>query len=152
MSCFSQFIWSDYLKRNEPGCVGFDQVLAFVAISNKPYHEIDVTRPHRVSCLEIKLFSGIVIFSCIFYHFLALMWYRLKFNLKKTRTCLNIMLDHDLTISFAINSSHSGQNGRHFADDIFKCIFLTENVCILIAFHWSFLLRVQLTISEHWFR
>ena len=26
----------------------------------------------------------------------------------------------------------SGQNGRHFADDIFKCIFMNEKFCILI--------------------
>ena len=29
------------------------------------------------------------------------------------------------------NSSLPGQNGRHFADDIFKCIFLNEKLCIL---------------------
>ena len=32
------------------------------------------------------------------------------------------------------------QNGRHFADDIFKCIFLTK------------ILGSQLTIFQHWFR
>ena len=30
------------------------------------------------------------------------------------------------------------QNSRHFADDIFKYIFLTENVCVLIHFFWFF--------------
>ena len=33
---------------------------------------------------------------------------------------------------FACNSSPSGQNVRHFPDDIFKCIFMNENFCILI--------------------
>ena len=28
----------------------------------------------------------------------------------------------------AINTLRPGQNGRHFADDILKCIFLNENV------------------------
>ena len=28
------------------------------------------------------------------------------------------------------NSLAPGQNGRHFADNIFKCIFLNENFCI----------------------
>ena len=28
------------------------------------------------------------------------------------------------------NSQRPRQNGRHFADDILKCIFLNENVCI----------------------
>ena len=31
-----------------------------------------------------------------------------------------------------INSSPPGQNGRHFADGIFKCIFVNEKFCILI--------------------
>ena len=31
-----------------------------------------------------------------------------------------------------INSSPPGQNGRRFSEDIFRCIFLNENICILI--------------------
>ena len=31
-----------------------------------------------------------------------------------------------------LNTLRPGQNGRHFADDIFKCIFLNENVWISI--------------------
>ena len=31
------------------------------------------------------------------------------------------------------NSSSPGQNGHHFADDIFKYIFMNENVCITIS-------------------
>ena len=31
-----------------------------------------------------------------------------------------------------INSSSTGQNGHHFPDDIFKCIFMNERFCILI--------------------
>ena len=30
------------------------------------------------------------------------------------------------------NSSPPRQNGRHFADDIFRCIFVNEMFCILI--------------------
>ena len=30
------------------------------------------------------------------------------------------------------------QNGRHFADDIFKCIFLNQNLCILIKISLKF--------------
>ena len=30
------------------------------------------------------------------------------------------------------NSSLTGQNDRHFADDIFKWIFINEKFCILI--------------------
>ena len=31
-----------------------------------------------------------------------------------------------------------GQNGRHFADDIFKCIFMNEKFCILIEISLKF--------------
>ena len=33
-----------------------------------------------------------------------------------------------------INSLRPGQDGRRFADDIFTCIFINENCCILIKF------------------
>ena len=34
-----------------------------------------------------------------------------------------------------INSSPPGQNGRHFQDDIFRCIFVNEKFCVLIKNH-----------------
>ena len=37
-----------------------------------------------------------------------------------------------------LNSSSPGQNGRHFADDIFKCIFMNENVRISIQISLKF--------------
>ena len=52
----------------------------------------------------------------------------------------------------AINTLRPGQNYCHFADESFKCICLNKNVRILIKYHWSLFLRVQLTISQHWFR
>ena len=42
------------------------------------------------------------------------------------------------------------QNGRHFRDNIFKCIFLNQNVWILISLIFS--PRVELAIFQHWFR
>ena len=49
-----------------------------------------------------------------------------------------------------LNTLKPRQNGRHFPDDIFKCIFFNENVW---RFHWNvFLLRFELTIFQHWFR
>ena len=39
---------------------------------------------------------------------------------------------HDMMGLLYINSSPHPQNGRHFADDIFKCIFLNEKFCIFI--------------------
>ena len=44
------------------------------------------------------------------------------------------------------------QNGGHFADNIFKIIFYKRIATyFLLKFHWSLLLRAQLTISQHWF-
>ena len=37
-----------------------------------------------------------------------------------------------------VNTSRPRQNGRHFADDIFKCIFLNENVGISIEISLKF--------------
>ena len=54
------------------------------------------------------------------------------------------------------NTLMSWQNGRYFADDIFKVFFLDENCCIFIQIspdHWNlFQLRVQSTVWQHWFR
>ena len=51
-----------------------------------------------------------------------------------------------------VNTLRPRQNGRHFADDIFKCTFLNENARISIKISLNFFLRVQLTVSHHWFR
>ena len=37
-----------------------------------------------------------------------------------------------------VNSCPPGQNGRHFADDISKCIFMNEKFCILIRISQKF--------------
>ena len=42
------------------------------------------------------------------------------------------------TVSYPDNSLRPRQNGRHFADDIFKCIFVNENVWILIIISLKF--------------
>ena len=43
-----------------------------------------------------------------------------------------------------INTLRPGQNGRHFADDIFKCIFLDENVWIPIKISLKFVPKVPI--------
>ena len=51
-----------------------------------------------------------------------------------------------------VNTLRPRQNGRYFTDDIFKYIFLNENVWISIKISLKFVPRVQLPISQHWFR
>ena len=40
--------------------------------------------------------------------------------------------------SGSFNSSPPGQNDRHFADNIFRCIFMKEKFCILIKISLKF--------------
>ena len=41
-------------------------------------------------------------------------------------------MKHTNILETAANTLRPRQNGRHFPDDIFKCIFLNENACISI--------------------
>ena len=42
-----------------------------------------------------------------------------------------------------------GQNGRHFADNIFRCIFLNEKICILIEISLKFVLEGSIENKEN---
>ena len=42
------------------------------------------------------------------------------------------------------NTLRPKQDGRHFADNIFKCIFLNENIWILLKISLKFVLKVQI--------
>ena len=54
-------------------------------------------------------------------------------------------------VHWYLSASLPGQNGRHFTDDIFKCIFRMKKHGYQLKFHWSLFLGVQLTIFQHWF-
>ena len=43
-----------------------------------------------------------------------------------------------------VNTLRPRQNGRHYADDIFKCIFLNENVQISIKISLKFVPKVPI--------
>ena len=57
-----------------------------------------------------------------------------------------------LFTSWPINSSPPAQNGRHFTDNIFRYIFVNEKFCILIISLNFLFVRVELAITQHWFR
>ena len=40
--------------------------------------------------------------------------------------------------AWSFNSSPPGQNGRHFADDISRCILVNEKFCILVKISLKF--------------
>ena len=51
------------------------------------------------------------------------------------------------------NTSRPRQNGHHYADHRFNCIFLNANLLIWIAKdRWSLFLIIQFTIFQHWLR
>ena len=50
------------------------------------------------------------------------------------------------------NIMGSRQNGRHFPDDIFKCIFSMKMYDFRLKCHLILLLGVKLIISQHWLR
>ena len=53
----------------------------------------------------------------------------------------NLPCNHQIgpVCGFNINISRPRQNGRHFTDGIFKCIFLNENACISINISLKFI-------------
>ena len=48
--------------------------------------------------------------------------------------------------SMLVNTLRPRQNGRHFTDDIFKCIFFNENVSIAIKISLKFVPKGQINI------
>ena len=53
-------------------------------------------------------------------------------------SCQVICTMENFTFKHVFNTLRPRQNGRHFADDIFKCIFLNENVWIPIKISLKF--------------
>ena len=43
-----------------------------------------------------------------------------------------------------VNSSTPGQNGRYFAEDIFRCIFVNEKFCSLIEISFKFVPKCRI--------
>ena len=64
-------------------------------------------------------------------------WARLGSNMQQTQlACYESMGGHWQIIE--VNSPSPTQNGRNFADDIFKCIFVNEKFCISIRISLKF--------------
>ena len=59
---------------------------------------------------------------------------------------------HHLSVTWILNTLRPTQNCRHFADDIFKYIFLNDNVWISLKISLIFVLRLKLPILQHRFR
>ena len=46
---------------------------------------------------------------------------------------------------YSFNSSPPGQNGHHFAEDFFRCIFVNEKFCILLKISLKFVRKVPIS-------
>ena len=64
---------------------------------------------------------------------LLVSWWR-----HKTEKLAALLRGEPIGHQIRLNTSRPGQNGRHFAYDIFKCIFLNENVWIPIKISLKF--------------
>ena len=52
----------------------------------------------------------------------------------------------------SVNTVRPTQNGRYFADDIFKCIFINEKLCILINISLKFVPKGRINNIPVWVR
>ena len=60
---------------------------------------------------------------------------------KNTQQKVPQLLLTQLTLLNAINTLRPRQDGRHFADDIFMCIFFKDNCCIMNKFSLKYILK-----------
>ena len=51
-----------------------------------------------------------------------------------------------------LNTLRQKPNNRHYANDVSKCIFLNENIWILIQISLKFVLKGLIKKLQHWFR
>ena len=69
-----------------------------------------------------------------------------------TKTCLMKINERYKRQNTEVNTLRPRQDGHHFPDDIFKCIFLNENLYISIKISLKYFLMVQLALLQHCFR
>ena len=110
--------------------------------------------------IEIQLqFANCIILIESFHNLLKLKstcnhWIIWSFYLKliqfwsiiKSPSCL-LLFQYHTVLEYA-----PGQNGYHFADAIFKWIFMNGKFCMLIQILLRFVPKFQLTISQPWLR
>ena len=73
-------------------------------------------------------------------------WYLIEFD--SQYIVISIQL---IKKQFILNKLRPRQNRWHFANNIFKCIFLNEIVVFRLELHWNLFPSVQLTF-QYWFR
>ena len=64
----------------------------------------------------------------------------------KATVCQHSATNHPTKV-IAVLTIPPWTNGRYFADDIFRCIFMNEAFSFWLKCHWNLFLRVKLTIT-----
>ena len=75
------------------------------------------------------------------------LWYLVNSTDMQRTFCYITGIDEGTTPRgcFVLNTLRPRQNGRYFADDIFKCIFFNENIWISLQISLKFVPKVQIT-------
>ena len=94
--------------------------------------------------------------SCVMTQLITWSYYTITAKQSKTKSRVyedgySVYSYRTILVSIVV-SCPPEQNGRHFADDICKCIFLDEIYWFRLKFHWRLFPRVHLPIFPYWFR
>ena len=116
----------------------------------------------KMSCVKLRIFrlrlnvlihswvNSIMILSGSLFNLSA--WRFASHRCRDWHILAQTLTTHTELVMLIFNTLSPRQNYRHFADDILEYIFLNENIWISINIHWSMFIRIQTTISDHWFR
>ena len=71
-------------------------------------------------------------------------------TLPEPESCPRSLIPYGVTRLQWVNMLRPRQNGRYFADDVFKCIFLNENVWILLKISLKFVPKIPINNIPVW--
>ena len=137
-------------------CVRFDVVIIDIK-TTKSSHDLDLHiwenwPRYNGTALYLYIFSG------SYLHRLRPFWFRIYGDWLRHDVPTKRFVSNDRWVDIICmykqlqQSSTPGQNGRHFADDIFRYIFVNEKFCNLIKILLKFVHKGLLTVFGHWFR
>ena len=87
------------------------------------------------TCLNLRQQIDRLRFGCNLHVHILYCWFRMAALTNMMFVYLEMLL---ISVSSCFNTLRPRQNGRHFPDDIFKCIFLNENIWTSIKFSLKF--------------
>ena len=120
------------------GC-HYDHLLPEVAIMTTFHQSLPLWPPSTRGCHYDHLPPEVVIMTT--FHQKLSLWQPLKWLVMTTLASWQLLVFH----TWNFNTLWPWQNGHHFADDIFKCIFLKEIVWISLNISLNFVLTVQIS-------